>query len=157
MAQEKDIKGAAVRFPPPLIFLILIFLAFLLHLALPLSFPFAEWLGYLGSALLLGSTLLLANLFFTFRRAKTHIEPWKPTSQIITTGIFAYSRNPIYLAFCLISIALALLVNSVWVLFSVLPSAYLVYVIAIKKEEVYLAEKFGEDYLNYKRQVRRWL
>ncbi len=157
MAQEKDIKGAAVRFPPPLVFLILIVLALILHRIFPLSFPYAEWLSYLGSAVLFGSALLLASLFFAFRRVKTHIEPWKPTSHIITTGIFGYSRNPIYLAFCLISFGLALLVNSVWVLLSILPSAYLVYVIAIKKEESYLAQKFGEEYLDYKRQVRRWL
>ncbi len=157
MVQEKDTKGAAVRFPPPLIFLILIALALILHRIFPLSLPVTDWIGYLGSAVLLGSVLLLANLFFTFRRAKTHIEPWKPTSHIITTGIFGYSRNPIYLAFCLISLGLALLINSVWVLLSILPSAYLVYVIAIKKEEIYLAEKFGDEYRDYKRQVRRWL
>ena len=157
MDQKTDKKGAAVRFPPPLVFLLAILLSFLLHRILPLSFPLGDWLSYLGGAILFASILLLANLFFAFRRAKTHIEPWKPTSHIITTGVYAYSRNPIYLAFCLITVGIALLVNSVWVFVSMFPSAYLIYLIAIKKEEAYLAAKFGQEYLDYKESVSRWL
>lgn len=157
MDQEKDKKGAAVGFPPPLVFLIVMLVAYVIHLFWPLTLPFSDALIYLGVTVLILSLLLLANLFLAFRRVKTHIEPWKPTSHIITTGIFAYSRNPIYLVFCLINIGFALMVSSVWLLISVFPSAYFVYLIAIKKEEIYLAEKFGEEYLDYKRQVRRWL
>lgn len=157
MNQEIDKRGAAVNFPPPLVFLIVMSLAYVLHLFLPLALPYSDVLIYLGAAVLVLSFILLGNLFLAFRRVKTHIEPWKPTSHIITKGIFAYSRNPIYLVFCLLSLGFALILNSVWLLISIFPSAYLVYQIAIKKEEMYLEKKFGEEYLSYKRQVRRWL
>lgn len=154
---NQDKHGAGVKFPPPLIFLLILLAAYCCHIWLPLTMPFPSLLSAVGMGFLLLSCVLLSKLFFDFRRAKTHIEPWKPTSHIITTGIFAYSRNPIYLAFCFISIGLALIVNSVWILCSVFLSAYLVYVIAIKKEESYLEAKFGESYLVYKRRVRRWI
>lgn len=157
MDQASDKKGAAVRFPPPLVFVISILCSLLFHWFYPLSISSIVWLGYLGGGILLTSILLLAKVFFAFRRAKTHIEPWKPTKHIITTGLFAYSRNPIYLAFCLITIGTALLINSVWTLISVFPAAYILYVIAIKKEEAYLSAKFGQEYLDYKTRVRRWL
>ena len=157
MDQASDKKGAAVRFPPPLVFVISILCSLLFHWFYPLSISSIDCLGYLGGVIVLASILLLAKVFFAFRRAKTHIEPWKPTKHIITTGLFAYSRNPIYLAFCLITIGTALLINSVWTLISVFPAAYILYVIAIKKEEAYLSAKFGQEYLDYKTRVRRWL
>jgi protein-S-isoprenylcysteine O-methyltransferase Ste14 len=100
---------------------------------------------------------MLIKMICVFNRLKTHIEPWKPTSAIITTGIYGYSRNPIYVAFAVSTIGIGLMANSLWVVMSFLPASMAVYIVAIKKEEVYLEQKFGEEYLNYKNKVRRWL
>ena len=102
----------------------------------------------------IGIVILVAQ---SFKHAETNIEPWKPTTRIISTGIYAYSRNPVYAGFCLVSIGIGIFFNSFWILISFIPSAILVYYVAIKKEEIYLEKKFGEEYLYYKNKVRRWL
>ncbi len=157
MTLENDKKGASVKFPPPLIFLFLMLAAFGAHYIWPIDIDGSLGLEYAGVAVaILGlGVVILASR--SFKRVETNIEPWKPTTTIISTGIFAYSRNPIYVAFCLVTIGVGIFLNSIWVLFSVIPSAILVYYIAIKKEETYLEEKFGEEYLLYKSNVRRWL
>ena len=157
MNLENDDKGASVKFPPPLIFLFLILATYGVHYIWPIDIGSSSVLKYLGvavSILGLGAIFIISQYF---KRDETNIEPWKPTTKIISTGIFAYSRNPIYVAFCLITIGTGIFLNSFWVLCSVIPSAVLVYYVAIKKEEAYLEEKFGEEYLRYKSKVRRWL
>ena len=93
----------------------------------------------------------------TFRRAKTSVEPWRPTSTIITSGVFSVSRNPIYLAFCWAVIGIGLILNSWWVLLGFIPASGLITVFVIKREEAYLEAKFADEYLRYKSRVRRWL
>jgi protein-S-isoprenylcysteine O-methyltransferase Ste14 len=83
--------------------------------------------------------------------------PWKPTKNIITDGIYGWSRNPIYLGFNLLPIGMGIFFDNVWVLLSFVPAAFTLYHVAIKKEEVYLEEKFGDEYLGYKNKVRRWI
>lgn len=114
-------------------------------------------LKYIGVAVVLFGFSLIVLVIRSFKRVETNIEPWKPTTKIVSTGVFAYSRNPVYAAFCIISIGVGIILNSIWILLSVIPSGILVYFIAIKKEELYLEEKFGEEYLRYKSKVRRWL
>ena len=154
---KEDKKGPAVKFPPPLIFLGLLIASYGLELSAPLGFGIPQWGKIIGSGLITIALLSLLFLLIAYLRAKTSIEPWKPTTHIITTGLYAFSRNPIYTAFCLINIGTGLFIHSPWVTLSFLPSAVLVYFIAIRKEEVYLEAKFGEQYLRYKRKVRRWL
>jgi protein-S-isoprenylcysteine O-methyltransferase Ste14 len=99
-------------------------------------------------------TILVAT---SFRRAGTAIEPGKPTTSIVTTGFYAWSRNPIYAGFCLINIGIGIASNSLWIFVSFIPAAFFLYHVAIAKEEAYLEGKFGEEYLAYKKKVRRWV
>jgi len=154
---ENDKKGAAVKFPPPLVFLLFMLLGWSAQNYWPLTITEADWLRYLGATLAVSGFMITFLISRAFKRADTSIEPWKPTSHIISKGFFAYSRNPIYSAFCLITIGVGLYLNSIWVLISFIPSAALVYQLAIKKEEAYLEQKFGDEYLAYKRKVRRWI
>jgi len=157
MSIQEDKKGPAVKFPPPLIFLSLLLVTFGVHQIYPVGLGISQGAKYTGLAVAIVAMVVLLLTAIAFLRAKTSIEPWKPTTKIITTGLYAYSRNPIYVAFCLVPIGLGIFINSFWILISFLPSAVLVYCIAIKKEEAYLEVKFGEEYLRYKRKVRRWL
>ena len=93
----------------------------------------------------------------SFNRVGTAIEPWKPTTAIVTKGIYAWSRNPIYLGFCLINAGIGIANNSFWIFISFIPAAILLYHVAIAKEEAYLEKKFGDEYLAYKKKVRRWI
>ena len=61
------------------------------------------------------------------------------------------------MVFCLVPLGAGIYLNSLWMVLSFIPAALTVYQVAIKKEEAYLEQKFGEPYLAYKRNVRRWL
>lgn len=154
---EDDKKGPAVRFPPPLIFLFLLLLAFVIHLFRPVGIGSSSGVRYLGLLIVALGLLPIILVNRSFKRANTRIEPWQPTTSIVTSGIFGFSRNPVYVGFSLITIGIGVLLNSFWVLASFLPAAILVYYVAIRKEEAYLEDKFGEEYVRYKSVVRRWL
>jgi protein-S-isoprenylcysteine O-methyltransferase Ste14 len=72
-------------------------------------------------------------------------------------GPYRFSRNPIYLAFSLFQLGIAIWVNSAWLLATLVGAVALIHSVVIPKEEQYLEGKFGEQYLDYKASVRRWL
>lgn len=157
MEEKADIKGAAVKFPPPLICLGFILTTGAIQYSWPLSLPSSFEFTIIGIVVILAGLAIIFSASRTFKKADTRIEPWKPTSKIVSQGVFAYSRNPIYVAFCLASIGIGFVAGSVWVLMSFVPTAITIYFVAIKKEEAYLERKFGDEYLSYKKNVRRWL
>jgi len=160
---EQDRRGAGVRFPPPLIFLAAILLGVFLNaylFAMPIAHSF---IGIRSIFIVLGVVFVVIAAVFVFsalyqlRKARTSIEPWKPTSHIVSNGIFGISRNPIYLAFICIDIGCALLLNNLWVLLTLIPAIWGIKVWVIEKEEHYLQQKFAEQYSEYCARVRRWL
>ena len=152
-----DDKGAAVKIPPPFIFILLALCGYGLENILPTTLGAAPELRFAGVVLIVISLALILVAAAQFKKHATALEPWRPTSQIITTGPYAYSRNPIYVCFCLFNVGLGLGVNSLWILLSFIPAAVLLRYLVIAKEEAYLETKFGSEYLTYKGRVRRWL
>lgn len=146
-----------VRIPPPFIVLGWWLVGYFIHTNLPFSIvsPTVSVFG-LFFFWILGMSLL-GYCILKFKRAKTHLAPWRETTTIISTGIYAWSRNPIYLGFLLISIGGALGVNSFWTLLSTIPAIVTLQRYVIIREERYLERKFGDAYLNYKQKVRRWI
>ena len=157
MEVDNDKKGAAVKFPPPLIFLGFMLLSFGLQYYWVASFHSSLIIKTIGVLMILMGLAIIIAASRTFRKVETNIEPWKSTSAIVSSGVFAYSRNPIYAAFCFMPVGLGLIVGSFWLIGSFIPSAIGVYFVAIKKEEAYLELKFGAEYLAYKNAVRRWV
>jgi len=153
---EVDRKGPAVKFPPPLITLVVILSAYGLQQLMPLNIAQSAGLMPTGFAIIGLALIIIAISAVSFIRAKTHLEPWKPTSTIVSSGIFTLSRNPIYVGLCISCIGIGLVLNSWWVVLSFAPLAWLLLVLVIRREEAYLARKFGDDYLAYKKRVRRW-
>ena len=153
---ENDKSGASVKFPPPLVFLTFMLTAAGAHHFWPMQLGSLSGFRYIGGVVVILGIFITILARMSFKKAETNIAPWKPTTKIVSTGIFAYSRNPFYVAFCLISIGIGTFFNSIWILFSFIPSALIIYYIAIKKEEAYLEKKFGEEYEHYKNKVRRW-
>jgi len=153
----EDKRGPELKFPPPLLVLAVVAAAYLLETmqSLPISTGGAPWRS--GIVLIMAGFVLALISLFHFIAAKTHVEPWRPTTVIIESGVFRVSRNPIYLAFCIATIGCGLVLNSWWVVVAVAPLVYLLQQLAIKREEAYLQQKFGRPYLDYKRRVRRWL
>jgi protein-S-isoprenylcysteine O-methyltransferase Ste14 len=154
---DEDKRGPGLKFPPPLLVLAMIGCAWLLDILWPL--PIAETRLTLASGLaIVGLAALIALLaLLHFFIAKTHVEPWHPTTRIIKNGVYRFSRNPIYLAFCIATLGAGLVLNSWWVVVSAAPLKTLLQRLVIRREESYLENKFGADYLDYKRRVRRWL
>jgi protein-S-isoprenylcysteine O-methyltransferase Ste14 len=92
-----------------------------------------------------------------FRAADTDVRPWKPSATLVTTGLYRYTRNPMYAGMTLIFAALALLADSVITLILLPPLMVLITAAVIKREEHYLEITFGDEYRRYKRSVRRWI
>jgi protein-S-isoprenylcysteine O-methyltransferase Ste14 len=95
----------------------------------------------------------------SFRKAKTTVNPMSPekSSALVCTGIYKYSRNPMYLGMALLLLAWAIYLASAWALLGVL--AYVLYItrFQIIPEERVMEKLFGQEYLAYKAKVRRWL
>ena len=144
---------------PLMLVLALLIAMLLLKAALPfgqIKFAYLDWLSLIVLVLAMGVVLSAA---YAFRRAQTTFDPRTPekTSSLVITGIFHLSRNPMYLGFLLILIAAAIysgqLVNFLLLpLFVALANRWY-----IQPEEAALTQLFGQDYLNYLQQVRRWI
>jgi protein-S-isoprenylcysteine O-methyltransferase Ste14 len=108
-------------------------------------------------------TLIIAGLLLDgmaaglFRRRGTAVEPWKPSTALITDGLYRFSRNPIYLGFAITYLGFAIAMDSWVVLLLLLPCLAMVDRFVIQREERYLAARFGADYEAYRGKVRRWL
>ncbi|MDH3636617.1 MAG: isoprenylcysteine carboxylmethyltransferase family protein [Gammaproteobacteria bacterium] len=157
MSDIEDRRGPGLKFPPPLLVIGIIGLGYLVDWIVPLPISTWDLLWLTGIALIVLSIILALIALFHFLEAKTHVEPWHPTTTIIDKGLFRYSRNPIYLAFCSTTVGSGLALNSWWIVMGVLPLVYLLQKLVIKREETYLETKFGKVYLDYKSRVRRWL
>lgn len=151
--------GAAVRFPPPFVPLIALALGVVADLwLLPFSLPLEAVSRYSTAALLLGpGVALMAGAFGSFRRTGQDPKPWESTPEIISTGIYRFTRNPMYLSMGLLQAGIGVVLANGWVVLLVPVVWVVIYVIAIRHEEAYLEEKFGSVYTEYKRSVRRWL
>jgi protein-S-isoprenylcysteine O-methyltransferase Ste14 len=97
------------------------------------------------------------NAFFALIKNKTPFDTSKSTTKIVTDGAYLFSRNPLYLSLLLLLFGVAILLSSLW-LFCTVPILYTLFLFkAVKLEESYLSQKFGEEYLNYSAKVKRWI
>jgi protein-S-isoprenylcysteine O-methyltransferase Ste14 len=142
---------------PPLVFLVSIAAGLAIHLAWPLGFV-PPWLSApLGAAAITIAVVLFVSAVRSFRRAGTPVPGNLPTTTIVRTGPYQYSRNPIYLAFSLLQLGIAFWVNSIWPLVTLIPAVLLMSLVVIPREEAFLEARFPSEYLPYKDLVRRWL
>ena len=152
-----DQDKAGIVAPPPLIYLGALVFGLLLNRRLPATFLPSGITRTLGWSLLSSGVLLLGWFEWALRHAGTPASPYKPVSHVVTEGPFHYTRNPGYLSMTMIYTGIASLANALWAIL-LLPIALLVIQRGvIEREERYLERKFGEEYLRYKAQVRRWI
>ena len=154
---ERD--GAAVRFSPPFVYLGAVVLGGLLHglvFPLPLNLRVALRIGVTVVTALLGVALVAAAIGL-FRRTGQDPKPWESTPEIISTGIYRFTRNPMYVGMALLQTSIGIGFGNGWILALIPLVLVTIYAIAIRHEEAYLERKFGSTYLEYKRSVRRWL
>jgi protein-S-isoprenylcysteine O-methyltransferase Ste14 len=140
-----------------LVYLGSITLGLILHLVWPISLLPRRFNAGLGLSLILLAVGLFVSAVRTFKAAGTPIPGNQPTTAIVWRGPYRLSRNPIYLAFSLLQLGIALWVNSVWLVVTLLVAVAVMSLIVIPKEERYLEARFPSEYLPYKASVRRWL
>jgi protein-S-isoprenylcysteine O-methyltransferase Ste14 len=117
----------------------------------PLSVP-----RPVGAVVTLAGALLLAAAIRLFFRRGEDPAPWTPTGAIVDTGLYAWTRNPMYLAMTIIAIGLSLLLQSWLSLALTVVAVIVIRTQVIAREERYLHATFGEPYEKYCRRVRRW-
>jgi protein-S-isoprenylcysteine O-methyltransferase Ste14 len=129
----------------------------LINFAVPLPFlpvALAEPIGIPVCAVAIALFLFSA---LKFRAAGTPLPARQPTTAIVTTGPYRFSRNPVYLSFSLYLLGTAIWLNSGWLLVTLAGAVALTNFVVIPAEEHYLEQKFGAEYQDYKASVRRWL
>jgi protein-S-isoprenylcysteine O-methyltransferase Ste14 len=141
--------------PPPLIFTGFLAAGLVANYFVAIDWRLADlWRVGAGGFLCAAAVIFLAPALGLFRKAGTRAEPWRPTTAIVTSGIYALTRN---VGMALAYAGLGLLAGSLAALI-LLPAAILViHRGVILREEAYLTQKFGDEYLRYKARVRRWL
>jgi len=157
MGKSENNDNPKVKLPPPIVFFGLGIVGVVMEYVVPISIGIDSPLNYLGIGINITSIIAIWKMGELFKKHETEVKPWETTSKIITTGPYKYSRNPIYILFCGIPIGLGIAFNTYWALFAFIPGLIIVYYTAVKKEEKYLETKFGQEYLDYKDKVRRWL
>ena len=148
-----------LKIPPPVYMLAFAGLMWLLNKHFPIShWISAPWnkIGLLaiGSAFLLDLSSLL--LFFSKKTTPNPITP-KNTKNLVTTGMYRYSRNPMYVGLSFLLLGWAIYLGSITPFLLVPFYPWLITLQQIRPEEAILEQKFGQEYLDYKQKVRRWL
>jgi len=114
-------------------------------------------LRVLGASFLIAGIALWQWTRAFMKRLDQPDGPWKPTTQLITAGPFAYSRNPSYLGIALVMPGLAFAFDMPWWLALWPVYTAVLHFVQILPEEQYLAHKFSDEWLAYRSHVRRWL
>ncbi|HOZ81956.1 MAG TPA: isoprenylcysteine carboxylmethyltransferase family protein [Bacteroidia bacterium] len=152
-------KGPGVYIPPPLFYVLIFVAAVYIQKKVPILDSALHTLVIKS----LGIILFITALFFLFRSlrqffiTKNTIILIKPASSLQTTGIFAITRNPMYVGLAIVYLGVTIFIGNWWniILFPILILIVQEYI--IKREESYLAIEFEQEYENYKKKVRRWL
>lgn len=151
-------RDASSRFIwPPTIYGVATLIAWGLGRVAPLGMVLPEPLRSAGWGLVACAVALAGVAELSFFRAGTATLPTSPTTAIVVTGVYRFTRNPMYLAMTLALIGLGFALSSPWFWLIAPAAVRMVTKLAIEREEAYLARKFGAPYLDYAARVRRWL
>jgi len=142
---------------PPLIWLVNAVMSVLVHLFVRLPIMRYGICLVCGIVFIILAPTLALSALVKMKAAGTNVHPAEPALALVRGGPFRFTRNPMYLALCLVQVALGFFLNDWITLLFVVPLAVIFHYGVILREERYLTAKFGEPYLQYKREVRRWI
>src|SRR5215470_3107966 len=156
MADTADTPNVIVR--PPIAWALAVLAGLALNWFMPLRLlPTAVLAGWLGAPVFALALALFVWAIATMTRGGSNVPTNLPTTTIVDTGPYRFTRNPIYLAMVLGLIGLAIACNSLWPLLTLVPFALVIRYGVVAREEAYLERRFGDGYREYRARVRRWL
>ena len=146
-----------IKIPPPILILILVISNYFSSKKIDLiHLPNQDLISII---ILIIGVLILINPIVKFIKSKTTIDPikFKKVNKLITSGIYQYSRNPMYLGLLMIVISTSIFYLNIFSITT--PFLFYCWInrFQIKREEIFLTEKFGKEYMSYKTKTRRWI
>lgn len=151
-------EGPKVRLHPPLLVFGALIAGYVLRLLvggmLPLPRAFAEGLG--GLLIIIGLGLVMAAVN-EFNGQGERLRPQTPSRALLTKGVYKFSRNPIYLGMMVFGAGFGVATSNAWIIATTAIASAIIHVFVIRPEEAYLAAKFGAEYEEFRKRVRRWI
>jgi protein-S-isoprenylcysteine O-methyltransferase Ste14 len=154
---RENADHAQVMVPPPLVFLGYLIGALIINWVIPFPRPGTIIFILISGLALFAGVLLIISAFSMMRKSHTTPDPDQPTAALVVTGPYRFTRNPIYLGFFLIYLGFSFLAGTFW---GILLSPFLLWTVThavIHAEEIYLENKFKDEYASYILRVRRWI
>ena len=146
-----------LKIPPPLIVLTLIISIYFSSKKIDLiNIPFKIQISFF--ILSIGILIFLYPVL-QFIKSKTTVDPikFKKVNKLVTSGIFKYSRNPMYLGMLMVVLSTSIFYLNIYSILTPFLFIFWINKFQIKREEAFLTEKFGKEYLSYKNKTRKWL
>ena len=151
-------ETAQVLIRPPLAWALAVIAGLVLDWLAPLPFLPDDWpAGLLGAVVFVLALVLAIWAIDTMTRAGTNVPTNRPTTAIVESGPYRFTRNPIYLGMFGGLIGLGIAFDNPWLLLMLVLFALVIRYGVVAREEAYLERRFGDAYRGYRRRVRRWL
>jgi protein-S-isoprenylcysteine O-methyltransferase Ste14 len=156
MTTPSSLDTAGVIAPPPLFYVIGLALGLIAQHFYPQPVLPSRVSRVVGLLLIVIALVNFVGAVLALHRAETSPKPWRPTTALVISGPYRWTRNPIYLAFTLVYLGITAWVNTVWPLVLLPLVLFVMHRGVILREEAYLEQKFGDEYRRYKNDVYRW-
>ncbi len=150
-------KKVGMVLPPPIIFGLAAIVGVTAHLLMLGAFALSGVRSLVGGVIIVFSMLIVGVCGRLFIKAGTPVRPVSPTTSVVRSGPYQFSRNPMYVGMAGMLTGLAVLLGSPVVVFMLVIAIVVVHFGVVLPEERYLETRLGEVYVEYKRSVRRWL
>ncbi len=153
MTDEKRGRGPL----PPVYLLAALLLAVALHFLAPVTTIIPNPFSWIGVAIIIIGVLVVVFPAVSFTAADTTIKPFQESSSLVLSGLYRYTRNPMYVGMVIIIVGTDVLLGSLTPFIAPVFFVLIINKMVISVEEQMLEEAFGDDYRNYKKEVRRWV
>ena len=157
MKPKPDTDHPNVLAPPPFIFFGCVLASWLLQHLFPFRVMSSSLSLPIGIALACAAGSLAIWAVIVMKAGGTNVRPDRPALQIVTSGPYRFTRNPMYLSLCLLQLGLGFILDGWIPLLVTIPLALILNFGVIVREEKYLESKFGEQYSAFRKSVRRWM
>ena len=155
---DETADSAQVITRPPLAWGLAVIVGLALNWLAPLPLLAADLsAGWLGAMVFVVALALVAWAIVTITKAGSNVPTNLPTTTIVESGPYRFTRNPIYLGMFVGLIGLAIAFDNLWLLMMLVPFALVIRYGVVAREEAYLERKFGDVYRGYRSRIRRWL